>query len=781
MPISTLTRAQVALSVVVGLLVLGVGVLLVTSYVNITTTSAAFEMGYYLADLADVQRGVAQLQVETVGNLYSRSADTSRAEAERAALDERIDRLWGKSLDRPTVLAFLEDLRESLREYDLLLARLSASPLPGNMLGAERQFVALLRDLEARVGEFYDREEAIFFASVGEALRAQRTSQALLLVIMLLMLVFGVAMALSVRARVNTQFERAYRRLEEEVAERQHAEAEQRRQAEYLSALHETSVGMMNHLDLSDLLQTILNRAVQLVGARDGFIFLADRSGEALEMAVATGQFQSSLGFRLGRGEGLSGLVLAEGRAMAVEDYGSWDGRSQDYRGPAIRALVGVPLAAGEADANGVLGVGCCAGSDGAAERAMGQAEIGILSRFAQLASIAIENAHLFAEAQGRMREIEALYRADAELYGHLNLDKVLQSLADVAVDMLQADKSSVLCWDEAGERLVARAGRGFSPATLRRMAFAAEGRLGRAVASREPVLVQDSEAEADAIAAVLAGEGVRSSIHVPIMLGGDVFGLFNMHYAQPMVLDEEERRRGVALAQRAAAALHNARLYEQAQHAATLEERQRLARELHDAVTQTLFSASLIAEVLPRVWDKNQDAGRQRLADLHALTRGALAEMRSLLMELRPASLAESALGDLLHGLAEAFAGRTRVPAEVDVRGECHAPADVKVALYRIAQEALNNIAKHAAAEHVWIDMHCDDRAVRLSVRDDGCGFAQGNASPESLGLAIMGERAADVGATVRVQSAPGEGTMVEAVWPVPAPLGEETRVGAL
>ena len=184
-------------------------------------------------------------------------------------------------------------------------------------------------------------------------------------------------------------------------------------------------------------------------------------------------------------------------------------------------------------------------------------------------------------------------------------------------------------------------------------------------------------------------------------------------------------------------------------------------------------------------MWDKNPAAGRQRLAELHSLTRGALAEMRSLLMELRPASLAESPLPDLLRGLAEAFTGRSRVPAEVDVEGDCHAPADVKVALYRIAQEALNNIAKHAAAQRVWIALHCDGTRVRLAVRDDGRGFAPGNASPESLGLAIMGERAARAGATVRVESTPDEGTLVEVLWPAspadPAEKREGQRVGAL
>ena len=116
-------------------------------------------------------------------------------------------------------------------------------------------------------------------------------------------------------------------------------------------------------------------------------------------------------------------------------------------------------------------------------------------------------------------------------------------------------------------------------------------------------------------------------------------------------------------LADQLAIAIENAHLYEQAQELATVQERQRLARDLHDAVSQTLFSASLIAEVLPRLWERNPDEGRKRLEEIRQLTRGALAEMRTLLLELSPAALVDADLGDLLRQLAESITGRARIP----------------------------------------------------------------------------------------------------------------------
>ena len=131
----------------------------------------------------------------------------------------------------------------------------------------------------------------------------------------------------------------------------------------------------------------------------------------------------------------------------------------------------------------------------------------------------------------------------------------------------------------------------------------------------------------------------------------------------------------------------------ERAREMAVLEERNRLARDLHDAVSQTLFSASLIAEVLPRLWERDQDEGRRRLEEVRQLSRSALAEMRTLLFELRPAALAEAELGDLLRQLADTITGRGRLPVTVEISSRTTLPSEVKVAFYRIAQEALNNV----------------------------------------------------------------------------------------
>ncbi len=196
------------------------------------------------------------------------------------------------------------------------------------------------------------------------------------------------------------------------------------------------------------------------------------------------------------------------------------------------------------------------------------------------------------------------------------------------------------------------------------------------------------------------------------------------------------------------------------------MEERARLARDLHDAVSQTLFSASIIAEVLPKIWDRNQEEGRRRLEEIRQLTRGALAEMRTLLFELRPASLAESDLGPLLHQLAESVTGRARIPVEVTVEGVCGVPPDVKIAIYRIAQEALNNIGKHSGASVAKVNLTCDQYGVELSITDNGKGFDPVEKSTSSLGLGIMNERARGIGALIDIKSQIGKGSEVNVQW---------------
>jgi nitrate/nitrite-specific signal transduction histidine kinase/PAS domain-containing protein len=570
-------------------------------------------------------------------------------------------------------------------------------------------------------------------------------------------------------------------------------------------------------------------------------------------------------------------------------------------------------------------------------------------------------------EIQHRHQELQALYQADRELSRHLELDAVLQSLVDVAVDVLKADKSSLMVWDSAKERLIVRAAHGFRPETLRQMSFSrGEGSVGRVLVTGELAVVEDTRQDDRVITRITKAEGIRSFMHFPITVGESVFGVFNVDYTTPRSFRPEEQRLFMALAQRAGIAIEKAQLYReeqqrreeserrrqvaeslretlsvlnsdrplseilnhivaqasqlmgaalctlhhidydeefvrieasyglpvalrdirgfpllstkadeqilrgepvvisgelpnrpdpaadptlhplvrrwrattgprypaylavplivsgevygslafyfseprsfgqdtvdlavslgeqaalaianadlrrQAEQAAVASERNRLARELHDAVTQTLFSAGLIADVLPRIWERNPEVGREKLEELRELTRGALAEMRTLLLELRPATLTETSLDDLLQQLAAAVIGRSRLQVEVNVEGKAPVPPDTQVALYRIAQEALNNIVKHAGATSVTIGLRLAPDCVDLVVADDGRGFDPATVSASSLGLGIMRERAATIGADLQIESRVGEGTTVK-VQACPSskapdsPLGEE------
>ena len=208
-----------------------------------------------------------------------------------------------------------------------------------------------------------------------------------------------------------------------------------------------------------------------------------------------------------------------------------------------------------------------------------------------------------------------------------------------------------------------------------------------------------------------------------------------------------------------------NELLQQKAAQEAVTTERTRLARDLHDAVTQTLFSATLIADVLPDIWRMNSEEGKRRLEELRQLTRGALAEMRTLLVELRPNALVEVPLSTLLRQLSEALTGRARIDIQFTFEGERKLPPDVQVALYRIAQEALNNVVKHSKALQAAVMLRLGEQ-VRLSITDNGMGFDRASVTADHLGLKIMCERSEAIKAKFSLYSEPGEGTQVTVTW---------------
>ncbi|HRJ58930.1 MAG TPA: PAS domain S-box protein [Anaerolineales bacterium] len=206
--------------------------------------------------------------------------------------------------------------------------------------------------------------------------------------------------------------------------------------------------------------------------------------------------------------------------------------------------------------------------------------------------------------------------------------------------------------------------------------------------------------------------------------------------------------------------------LAQKAAEEAVTADRTRLARDLHDAVTQTLFSASLTAEVLPELWEMDAEEAKKSTEELRQLTRGALAEMRTLLLELRPATLTQTRLKDLIRQLCEAFIGRSRLPIELHIEGDYELPPEVQVAFYRIAQESLNNVFKYARAARVDVNLFISPSSVHFETCDNGIGFDMSASKPTSLGMRIMRERAEAIGADFHISSTLGSGTCVEVTW---------------
>jgi signal transduction histidine kinase len=441
------------------------------------------------------------------------------------------------------------------------------------------------------------------------------------------------------------------------------------------------------------------------------------------------------------------------------------------------------------------------------------RAALELASAFADQAALAIENGRLRARDEQHLREAERRRQVAEdlrELLAVLNSEKGLEEILGHALGQaarhLGGDGGAIyLRAGEGDDLIVLHAAHGLGVEHLPTRQRVGTPVSGMAIERRRPVACRDLLAALDDAITRVAdtqveelgshlvvhrlgarldpdldppgpprarrlSERFRAVLALPLVAREQRYGALTLYYREPRAFTDEEIGLGAAFADQVALAIENARLHARAREAATLEERQRLARELHDAVTQTLFSASLIADVLPRIWDRDAAEARLRLDELRQLTRGALAEMRTLLLELRPDALLEVGLGDLLRQLVESFSGRARVRTILSVEGQRGIPPEVQVTFYRIAQEALNNVAKHSGARTAEVTLNQTAESVELAVADDGRGFVVGDAPGGHFGLRIMRERAAGANASVEVSSRPGGGTRVAIVWPAAA-----------
>jgi signal transduction histidine kinase len=291
------------------------------------------------------------------------------------------------------------------------------------------------------------------------------------------------------------------------------------------------------------------------------------------------------------------------------------------------------------------------------------------------------------------------------------------------------------------------------------------KGLPGRAWATGKPAWVKNVVFDSNFMRSPLAEQdGLRGGLAIPIRSEGEVIGVMTFFSRQPRqpdrdllrILDTVGNQIGLFIERKRVEQIERA----QARKLAVLEDRQQLARDLHDSVTQTLFSASVIAEMLPIVWTRDPDQIKPNLDQLRQLTSGALSEMRDLLVELRPPTLANGDLAELLQNLADAFRKQTKIQVNLSVCLSTTLAAEDQITLYRITQEALNNIAKHAAATKVSVCLSVSQCKLELCIDDDGRGFDLHGIPDGHFGVEIMHERAEAIGALCNIESSLGKGT---------------------
>lgn len=370
-------------------------------------------------------------------------------------------------------------------------------------------------------------------------------------------------------------------------------------------------------------------------------------------------------------------------------------------------------------------------------------------------------------------REQRALARALRDtalaLTSTLNLDDVLDRILVNVRGVVSHDAASILLVREDGMAEVVRH-INYEDGILDDLEFRISDYpvLERMYQRGEPVLILDTTTRPDWFAERFHTSKFRSYIGVPLLFKGKVRGFLNLHAAKWGFFNPMHIERLLAFADHAVLAIESAQLLEKSTALAALEERQRLARNLHDAVSQTLFSAGVITEALPDLWERHPDKARERLSQLGKLIRGARAEMRSLLLELRPGALMEAKIEDLMNHLVNAVRGRTEMDVSLEVSCPVPLPAEVHMAVYYIVQEALSNIVKHSRATKVSVQLdYRPDECLQVSVQDDGIGFDFGEIGSTALGVNIMRERAEAVGGRLKIVSFEGEGTLIVMSWP--------------
>ena len=373
-----------------------------------------------------------------------------------------------------------------------------------------------------------------------------------------------------------------------------------------------------------------------------------------------------------------------------------------------------------------------------------------------------------------RTRDLKLLLNVSQNVASTLEVRELAGRMLEQLGSVFRQDGAGVLVI-EGDEVLVLQTrdahGRGNAAIFGERYPLPLPGPAGEAIATRRTVVVADvvtdpslAPRRSDVPGSAASG---RSWIAAPLIVQDRVLGVLTIWSAEPDAYGPEDAELATAVANQAAIALENARLFQEASEVGALEERQRLARELHDSVSQALYGIALGAQTARQLVEADPARAIEPIEYVASLAEAGLAEMRALIFELRPESLALEGLVSAIEKQVAATRARYGIAVDAELPEEPDVPLPVKEALYRIAQEAMHNTIKHARASRIDIRLEDAPEAIRLEIRDDGAGFAADGDFPGHLGLRSMKERAEAVGGMLAIESAEGSGTTIRAEIP--------------
>jgi len=380
---------------------------------------------------------------------------------------------------------------------------------------------------------------------------------------------------------------------------------------------------------------------------------------------------------------------------------------------------------------------------------------------------------HLLEQrVEKRTEVLTTLLRVSQQMTSTLDFEELLERVLTEMERIIEYAAASILILEDGQLRTVCHNGPASQEtAARRRLSVEQWGELWATMTKGETLIVGDTQADTPLaqtyrqVARYLGGDfsTVRTWMGIPLIAGGHTIGALSIEHDQPHAYTSSQAAMALAIANQAAIAMENARLYRQARRLAVMEERQRLARELHDSVSQALYSIALGTHTALALLEREGPVRAAKpLEYVLSLADAALAEMRALIFELHPDALEKEGLVAALSRHAEAILARYHLAVETVFCEEPSAPLDVKEALYRIAVESMNNAVKHAQATRISLRLRAQDGIITLEVHDDGLGFDPQGEYPGHLGLHSMRERADQIGAALEIESAPGRGTQV-------------------